>query len=334
MDAKLLEREQLLRLVDALIADCEVIAPADESSFSAVASAGEMQLAQLKPAKSPKELVFPQREVLLRYALAGDEVALDDPPPPAAVDRVLIGTRPCDAAAFPVIDALFGWDDVDAAYFERREHTTVVSIACDQPCETCFCTSVGGSPAGIEGSDLLLTPLREGNYHVQVISERGRSLVERYERFFRASDQAHDRERALLEDEWQAAIERTVDLDDIEMADFESPVWETLAQACVDCGICTFLCPTCHCFDIQDEGDPNQGERVRVWDACTFYEYTRTHAGQPRPTHYRRYRQRIMHKFRYYPENMGKVLCVGCGRCIQYCPVRIDLRVVLEAVRG
>jgi ferredoxin len=334
MEARILERERLSQLVDALIADCEVIAPADESSYNVIRSAGEMQLTQLKPAKSPKELAFPQREVLVRYALAGDQVTVDDPPPPIADDRVLIGTRPCDAAAFSVVDSLFGWDVVDAAYFERREHTTVVSIACDQPCDTCFCTSVGGSPAGIEGSDLLLTPLRQGAYHVQVISERGRLLVERYERFFKESDQAHNRERALLEDEWRAAIEPTVDLSEIEMADFESPVWETLAQACVDCGICTFLCPTCHCFDIQDEGDPNQGERVRVWDACTFYEYTRTHAGQPRPMHYRRYRQRIMHKFRYYPENMGKVLCVGCGRCIQYCPVQIDLRAVLEAVRG
>jgi sulfhydrogenase subunit beta (sulfur reductase) len=334
MEARILERERLSQLVDALIADCEVIAPADESSYNVIRSAGEMQLTQLKPAKSPKELAFPQREVLVRYALAGDQVTVDDPPPPIADDRVLIGTRPCDAAAFSVVDSLFGWDVVDAAYFERREHTTVVSIACDQPCDTCFCTSVGGSPAGIEGSDLLLTPLRQGDYHVQVISERGRLLVERYERFFKESDQAHNRERALLEDEWRAAIEPTVDLSEIEMADFESPVWETLAQACVDCGICTFLCPTCHCFDIQDEGDPNQGERVRVWDACTFYEYTRTHAGQPRPMHYRRYRQRIMHKFRYYPENMGKVLCVGCGRCIQYCPVRIDLRAVLEAVKG
>jgi sulfhydrogenase subunit beta (sulfur reductase) len=333
MEARILKRERLSQLIDALIEQYEVLAPTDDSSYGIIGSAREMQLAQDKPAKSPKELVFPQREVLVRYTLAGDEVTIDDPPPPAAVDRVLLGTRPCDAAAFPIIDRLFGWDDIDAAYFERREHTTVVSFACDQPCDTCFCTSVGGSPAGIEGSDLLLTPIR-GEYHVQVISERGQALVDQYERFFDESDQRLNRERATLEDEWREAIERTVDLNEIEMADFESPVWETLTQACVDCGICTFLCPTCHCFDIQDEGDPNQGERVRVWDACTFYEYTRTHAGQPRPMHYRRYRQRIMHKFRYYPENMGQVLCVGCGRCIQYCPVQIDLRTVLETVKG
>jgi ferredoxin len=333
MEARILKRERLLEWVDAFVQDYEVIAPTDDSSYGIIGSASEMHLTIDKPAKSPKEFLFPQREILIQYVLSGEQVALADLPVPAPVDRILFGTRPCDAAAFPVIDQVFGWDEVDAAYFQRRERTVVVSIACDKPCETCFCTSLGGSPAGIEGSDLLLTPLREG-YHVQIITERGQALVEQYERLFQEGDRARNRERAALEDTWRDAIAETVDLAGIEGADFESPVWETLAQACVDCGICTFLCPTCHCFDIQDEGDPNRGERVRVWDACTFYEYTRTHAGQPRPTHYRRYRQRIMHKFRYYPENLGKVLCVGCGRCIQYCPVQIDLRAVLEAVKG
>ncbi|HUT18117.1 MAG TPA: 4Fe-4S dicluster domain-containing protein [Anaerolineae bacterium] len=333
MEARILKRERLSQLIDAFIEQYEVIAPTDDSSYGIIGSASEMHLTKAKPAKSPKDFLFPQREILIQYVLSGEQVALADPPVPAPVDRILFGTRPCDAAAFPVIDQVFGWDEVDAAYFQRRERTVVVSIACDEPCETCFCTSLGGSPAGIEGSDLLLTPLREG-YHVQIITARGQALVEQYERLFQESDRVRNRERAALEDTWRDAIAETVDLAGIEGADFESPVWETLAQACVDCGICTFLCPTCHCFDIQDEGDPNRGERVRVWDACTFYEYTRTHAGQPRPTHHRRYRQRIMHKFRYYPENLGKVLCVGCGRCIQYCPVQIDLRAVLEAVKG
>ena len=333
MEARILRRERLSQLIDACIEQYEVIAPTGGSSYGIIGSASEMQLGKDKPAKSPKEFLFPQRETLIQYVLSGEQVTVADPPAPVPVDRILFGTRPCDAAAFPVIDQVFGWDEIDAAYFQRREGTVVVSIACDEPCQTCFCTSVGGSPAGIEGADLLLTPLRD-SYHVQIVSERGQALVERFERFFEASDQGRNRERATLEDKWREALGRTVDLDGIELADFESPVWETLAQACVDCGICTFLCPTCHCFDIQDEGDPDQGERVRVWDACTFYEYTRAHAGQPRPTHYRRYRQRIMHKFRYYPENLGKVLCVGCGRCIQYCPVSIDLRAVLETVKG
>jgi sulfhydrogenase subunit beta (sulfur reductase) len=181
----------------------------------------------------------------------------------------------------------------------------------------------------IEGSDLLLTPV-EGAYHVQIVTERGKALVAKYEQFFGASDQAHDREVVLFEENARKKIQE-LDLTGLhEKLEFEDSVWETLAPQCIDCGICTFLCPTCHCFDIQDEGSAVEGERVRLWDACTFYNYTKAHAGQPRPTHYRRYRQRIMHKFRYYPENFGRTLCVGCGRCIEYCPVSIDLRQILR----
>jgi ferredoxin len=155
--------------------------------------------------------------------------------------------------------------------------------------------------------------------------------VESYQAFFEASDPSHDQERRLFEERAQAKIENHVEVTDLhERLDFEDPVWETIAQQCVDCGICTFLCPTCHCFDIQDEGSAVKGERVRLWDACMFYNYTKAHAGQPRPQHYRRYRQRIMHKFRYYPENFGRTLCVGCGRCIEHCPASIDLRAVLR----
>jgi ferredoxin len=159
--------------------------------------------------------------------------------------------------------------------------------------------------------------------------------VSAYAQLFQDSDQRLDHKRARLEDVWRERINRTIDLCDIEhKLIFDNAVWEQLAPACVDCGICTFLCPTCHCFDIQDEGVPEGGARIRLWDSCAFYDYTKTQAEQPRPAHYGRYRQRILHKFRYYPENFGKTLCVGCGRCIQYCPVGVDLFSVLERAKA
>jgi ferredoxin len=332
MEARIIQPDSLPQWVGALAQDYDVIAPVDEVSYGPIGAVSDMHLGADKPVRSPKELVFPEREVLVEYALSADETTIVEPEAPAG-DRVLFGARPCDAAAFPIVDQVFGWDDSDAGYFARRENLTVVSIACDEPCSTCFCTSLGGSPAGIEGADLLLTPLRD-SYHVQAVTERGSALIERYERFFEPSDLRRNRERATLEDSWREKLVEVVNLAGMDQhIDFDHPVWEKLTQECVDCGICTFLCPTCHCFDIQDEGDPNQGERVRVWDACMFYEYTRTHAGQPRPLHMQRYRQRIMHKFYYYPQNFGRTLCVGCGRCIQHCPVNIDLRAVLKAVQ-
>ena len=334
MEAKVLHQGRLLALVDAFIQDYEVIAPRDETCYARIEAASEAYLSEGKPAKSPKEFFFPQREPLLSYKLSADEVSVVEPAASLSGGRILFGARPCDVAALPILDRVFGWDDKDPFYAHRRQETTIVSISCAEPCGTCFCTSLGGSPAGIEGTDLLMTPLGDV-YHVQIVTEKGARLAEQYAAFLEESDQKRNRERAAREDEWQAKIEKRVDLSGLDQAmSFDSPVWDKLTQECVDCGICTFLCPTCHCFDIQDEGDPNRGERVRLWDACTFYEYTRTHAGQPRPTHHRRYRQRIMHKFQYYPRNFRQILCVGCGRCIQYCPVHIDLRKVLEAAKG
>ena len=333
MEARILRQDKLTHLADAILQDYELVAPVDESSYQVISSASELFLSDDKPARSPKEFAFPQREVLLQYTTSVEGTKIASPPEPTT-ERVLFGVRPCDAAAFSVMDRVFGWDDVDASYMARRERMTIISIACQEPCDTCFCTSLGGSPAGIEGADLLLTLLRD-IYHVQVITERGQQLVERYHDLFEESEQRLNRERASVEDMLREKISEFVDLKELdEKIDFGSPVWESLTQECVDCGICTFLCPTCHCFDIQDEGSPDRGERVRLWDACMFYEYTKTHAGQPRPTHAQRYRQRIMHKFQYYPQNFGQVLCVGCGRCIQHCPVGIDLRKVLQAVRG
>jgi ferredoxin len=291
-----------------------------------------MDLRDEKPAMSLKEFFFPGREVLVTYHLGTSGVTLTEPPADDTA-RVIFATRPCDAAALPILDQVFNWDYVDSTYVERRQNTAILSMACDEPCETCFCVSLGGSPAGTEGSDLLLTPLGSA-YHVQVITERGEKLVEQYAALFEESDEESDRQRAQVEEASRQKIVKEVNIGGLDKTlDFDDPVWETITQQCIDCGICTFLCPTCHCFDIQDEGGPDAGERVRIWDACAFYNYTKAHAGQPRPTHHRRYRQRIMHKFRYYPENFGRTLCVGCGRCIKHCPVSIDLRGVLEAVK-
>jgi ferredoxin len=333
MEARILQQNRLLELVDELIRDYQVIAPKDEQSYGKVNSASEVHLGDEKPVKSLKEFFFPQREVLLAYQLGASEAKLVTPPSAGNTTRVVFGARPCDVAAFPILDKVFAWDYLDSFYLESRERTIFVSMACEKPCESCFCVSLGGSPAEIEGSDLLLTPL-DGVYHVQIITARGKALVAEHEEFFQESDQRYDRERALFEERAQSQVTKEVDVTGLHKTlDFDNPVWETIAQQCIDCGICTFLCPTCHCFDIQDEGSSVQGERVRLWDACTFYNYTKAHAGQPRPTHYRRYRQRIMHKFRYYVENFGKTLCVGCGRCIKYCPVNIDLTQVLKAAR-
>lgn len=331
MEARILRRDKLLELVDDLIKDHEVIAPRDDLSYGRVRSASEVCLDLGQPAKSLKEFIFPDREVLLEFEKVEGQMRLSEPAASENTSRIIFGARPCDAAALPVLDKVFAWDYLDSSFLERRKQTAIVSVACEEPAKTCFCTSVAGSPAGTSGSDLVLTPM-EDVYHVTIVTERGQALVEEHERFFEKSDQMHDRKRAQLEDEWIQKVSRVIELDEKGL-EFEKPVWETITQQCIDCGVCTFLCPTCHCFDIQDEGNESRGERVRLWDSCAFYNFTKMPVGQPRPTHYRRYRQRIMHKFQYYPKNFGKILCVGCGRCIRYCPAGVDIRDVLQKVK-
>lgn len=333
MEAMILERDRLLELVDELIREYQVIGPKDELSYGEINSASELYLSDGKPTKSLKEWFFPQREVLFEYHLHAQEVRLIAPSTIADVARVVVAARPCDAAALSILDSVFAWDYLDSFYLRRREQTVIISLACEQPAKSCFCTSLGGSPAATEGSDLLLSPLRDV-YHVQVITERGKALVEKYAEFFQESDERRNRQARLLEDTWRERVLKEVDIESLTRSlDFEDPVWENITQQCVDCGICTFLCPTCHCFDIQDEGSLDAGARIRLWDSCAFRAFTKTAAGEPRPTHYSRYRQRIMHKFQYYPENFGRVLCVGCGRCIEHCPVGIDITEVLLTLK-
>ena len=334
MEARILCREKLGPLIDAWCSQHQVIAPADELAYKVVASSQEIYLSEGKPRRSLKEFFFPNREELFAYTQQGRDVSLvDRSAATTGTSRVVFGARPCEVYALTILDKVFGWDYRDASYLERRRNTTIVSLACREPAATCFCTSLGGSPTSPRGTDLLFTPL-EDVYYIESVTERGQALVDECSTFFQASDVAHDRARARFAQQAEARIARRIDVSTLpERLRFDSPVWAKLTEQCLDCGVCTFLCPTCHCFDIQDEGRPERGVRVRLWDSCAFREFTKTAVSQPRPTHSSRYRQRIMHKFNYYPSNFHELLCVGCGRCIEHCPAGIDIRQVLETVK-
>lgn len=333
MTAKTLRKERLIEWIDALVESHEVIAPRSRLSFGRIDSGSQVQLDLHNTVKSPKEFFFAACEALCSYKIDRNGVSVSDVELDLATPRILFAARPCDVASLPILDKLFAWDFQDAFYQKRREATTIISLACDQPDETCFCTSVGGSPAGEEGADILLAPLQDV-YHVHVASERGAALVETFSRFFEEAMETHEEERRRLVETWRGSVVKRLDADGLQDAlSFDAPTWEGLTPQCVDCGACTFLCPTCHCFDIQDEGRRREGERVRLWDSCAFQDFTRMPHGQPRPTHDRRYRQRLMHKFKYYPENFGRTLCVGCGRCIEHCPVSIDITASLNKAR-
>jgi sulfhydrogenase subunit beta (sulfur reductase) len=260
---------------------------------------------------------------------------------------VVFGARPCDVRSLTWLDRIFGGEapgpgaavHQDPYYMERRRNALIVSLACDAPCESCFCTSVGGSPYGTEGADILasLTERSEdAPLLLEALTAKGRDFLEAHASLLSPAGDGDVRAR---EKRAKAASAKMTVLDfsgvkEKADASFESPLWDTMTGSCLGCGVCTYLCPTCHCFDITDETRGTKGVRIRSWDSCQFPLFTLHASGHnPRPSKKARMRQRIMHKYSYAVETAGAVFCSGCGRCVRYCPVNLDIRRMLAALK-
>ncbi len=281
-----------------------------------------------------KKVVFPQTETLFRFLLGNPE--LKEKNVEEEGTTVVFGLRPCDARAMAIVDHLFSWDYQDPYYLKRRELTTLVGLACIQPPSiNCFCTSVGGEPFGEENLDVLLVDLGE-EYLVKVITEKGAKLAATLESHLEEAPGDANKRAGELADQASAQIKRAIETKGIPEklpTLWENELWKKVSAACLGCGICTYLCPTCHCFDIQDEVEGAEGRRARMWDSCMFKEYTLHASGHnPRPTRRERTRNRINHKYSYFPSKFQVIACVGCGRCINLCPVNIDILEILGQV--
>jgi ferredoxin len=278
--------------------------------------------------RSIKEWFFPRVEPTLRYEFHGGSVTCQSALPESPQKTVILGCRPCDAASLPILDKVFGWDSRDEYWFRRREATTVISVACDAPDSYCFCTSVGGSPDGTAGADLLMKKTADGSYLLEPLTEKGRSIIEMGEGLL---ELASGTEEVLV-----GEVPQRFDLDKVKPwldTNFDHAYWKEISYKCLSCGMCAFVCPTCHCFDIQDEADLEDGVRMKSWDSCCFPIFTRHGSGHnPRATRDARYRQRVMHKFKYYVDTFGVTACVGCGRCSSSCPVDMNICSVLTGV--
>ena len=314
-----------------------IVAPVEEGRlrrFRAVDSADQVCLAPGKTRWSPKEFLFPRTEPLFSYAVDG-EVRLRGAVVPDTA-QVLVGVRPCDAAGLCRLDAVFLGEEADPLYARRRALTTVISLACDEAEPECFCTAVGGSPAGEEGSDLQLVADGEA-WLLRSLTEKGEALTASLRGRAPSPDpttwaEIEARTRRVAESirqrpvarEWAAVLESS----------FGLPLWEALGRRCLGCSICTYVCPSCSCFDVQDTGNAWCGERCRSWDSCTFALFTRHASGHdPRPSQAARYRQRVLHKFAYFPAlHEGQWMCVGCGRCVALCPVGMNVHESVERV--
>ncbi|MFU8795135.1 MAG: 4Fe-4S dicluster domain-containing protein, partial [Dethiobacteria bacterium] len=213
---------------------------------------------------------------------------------------------------------------------------TLVGLACGEPGLNCFCTSVGGDPASTEGLDLLMIDLGD-NYLLETVTPKGEALVSEVAEFLTEAEAEAVQLKEKVVAEAAAKIKRSVDHEGIPEGLpglWDDPLWKSVSASCLGCGTCTYLCPTCHCFDIQDETEGFEARRCRMWDSCMFEEYTlHTSGHNPRPTRRERTRNRINHKYNYYVDKFDVIACVGCGRCINLCPVNIDIVEILRQVK-
>ena len=339
MADKILKKSALGDFIQSLRGENEVFTPqrdGREVVFKSTAD-GEVLLDFQNTKMSPKSFFFPQSERMFVYSVdpADEKANILRETLSGSESRVIFGIRPCDANAFAVLDKVYKNDQyTDVYWFAKREATTLIGLGCNDPCPTCFCTSVGGGPFDTSGLDVLAVDLGE-NLLLKSLTEKGEALLAQAKGLSDA-DAGADKAASTLKDAAEAAMEEKLDTDKIfersVMELFEAPHWATVAQRCLNCGVCTYVCPTCHCFDIQDEVSGKIGDRVRNWDSCMSWLFTYHGSGHnPRPDKVSRVRQRFMHKFKYIPlKRDGDIGCVGCGRCITLCPVNIDVRDVVR----
>ncbi|HCJ10292.1 MAG TPA: hypothetical protein DHW14_03910 [Clostridiales bacterium] len=315
-----------------------------------------LDLEAVRTVNSPKGALLPQTEPLMTYAMTKDaesgrpSLDLERAAPGGPV--VVFGARPCDAAAFELLDKVFLTGDfVDDHYQARRVKTTVVAVACPRPDEACFCTSFGLSPGGTRGADVVLygrngpgVPVETDAYYAVAYTERGEAfLAAPAARAAGVADVPEDEGRRLEEvvsafrglgtplGDRLGRIDVAARLDGL----FDHPYWEKVSARCLSCGACTFICPTCYCFGVADCGALGKGVRYRYWDACKLPHFMLMAGGHnPRPAKSNRTRQRFMHKLNYYHHRYGEYQCVGCGRCVESCPVGLHLPLVAGEVRG
>ncbi len=291
----------------------------------------------LNTVRSPKDFFFPQTENLMDFKMEGKTIEVIDTRSESE-DFVIFGVRACDVKSFEVLDRVFLAEPVDTYYKNRREHALLISMACNKPAETCFCQTFGIDAANPEGD--IVCRKDDACLYMDAKSEKGKALMSSLSEIVEDCDEKKAEEiKEVISERLKKLPLATLTADkfgaDKTSEFFDAPEWKELSQTCLGCGTCTFVCPTCQCYDIKDFNTGHGIKRFRCWDSCMYSNFTKMSAGQPRLTQLERFRQRFMHKLVYYPTNNdGLFSCVGCGRCLSKCPIQMNIVKVMKKLGG
>ncbi len=287
--------------------------------------------------KSAKDAFFPQCEDLSNFKKDGKHIIVEQGEL-VKEDFVIFGVRACDVRAFHILDTVFLEGFLDTFYEARRKHGIVISLSCTKPEESCFCTTFGIDPAEPKGD--VESYIRGDEIYFNAVTEKGNAFMAQFDSLFKNCDDkaveaSKKKTREVMSKLPLSGLSTEAfggdKLDEL----FNRPEWQALSESCLGCGTCTYVCPTCQCYDVRDYKTNSGIKRFRCWDSCMRKDFTMMAHGTNRPSHMQRFRQRFMHKLVYHPANHnGEFSCVGCGRCVAKCPVSMNIVKVIKTLGG
>jgi sulfhydrogenase subunit beta (sulfur reductase) len=337
MANKKVSKKDVAKLLDEWSRQFAVLAPSRESGVAEMAEWDGKDTSFLdwyqNTVVPPKASFLPPMEEMFRFQKDKESYSIELPPSDEH-KQLIFGIRPCDARAMAILDMTFEEAYQDPYYLAKRKNAVLVGLGCTNPCESCFCTSLGISPAESTDVDLMFTDIGD-EFLIEEITDRGKELIVKTSGLKEIAKDDEVKAKQAKEAVYNK-VTRKINAEGIEdklLVSFDDEgFWEKVAAKCISCGICTLLCPTCYCFDINDELVRGEGTRFRSWDSCGFSLYTKMPMENPRLEKWRRIRQKVCHKYEFYPMTFNVIACTGCGRCIRLCPVNWDITQVLESV--
>ncbi|PWM49774.1 MAG: sulfite reductase [Clostridiales bacterium] len=332
-----IEKSKLSEMLVLLNNDYQVIVPTKADNLTQYAAYDKVAVHEAElylgenPTMSPKYLFLPQSEAMYAFKANGKKLAIAELTPQQEKMRLLFGVRHCDIRGIACLDEVF-LDErhVDPQYLEKRKNTVIIALACNETKPSCFCESmdINRTEADKDVADVQVYESAD-SYAFMALSNKGEAVLAKIK------DLGSEKEIAAPKVSEQKIKVETKGLPEKLSGMFYDEIWNNFMFKCIGCGTCTFVCPTCYCFDINNKIRGDEGVKLRTWDSCMFDEYMLMAGGHnPRPTKKERVRNRFLHKLEYFYENYQMMLCTGCGRCLQKCPMNIDIVKFIKTVNA